>query len=79
MASIWEYIDFLRANPRWYTMNENFYEGNEPLLHSMNFKTFLDTITAQRAMDLRSTRERDDFNRAWDNLDYKAQVLLKAP
>lgn len=30
-------------------------------------------------MGLRSRRERDNFNRGWDNLDYEAQVFYKHP
>ncbi len=77
MAAIMEYIDFLRCDPdsRCYEMDENSSEGNEPLPHSMSFKTFLDMVTGRRRMDLRFKGEGDNFNRAWDNLDYKAQVF----
>lgn len=77
MAAIIEYIDFLHSDSRYYTSEENFYEGNEPLRHSMSFTTFLSMTTGRRKMDLRSKEERDDFNRAWDNLDYKAQVSVQ--
>lgn len=50
MAAIIESIDFLRCGPdsRYYEMYENFYEGNEPLRHSMSFETFLDMVTSRR-------------------------------
>jgi len=71
MAAIIEYLDFLHcdSDSRYYETDENFYEGNEPLPHSMSFKTFRDMVTGRRKMDLRFKGEGDNFKRAWDNLE----------